>query len=42
MIKKAIKQAVSLVKNGLKSWIYSPVHEGWQGTATEGFMDIYK
>jgi hypothetical protein len=37
-----MNQTVSLPKNGLKSWLYSPVHDGWQDMAEEEGMSIYK
>jgi len=37
-----MNQAVSLPKNGLKSWLYSPVHDGCQDMAEEGLISIYK
>jgi hypothetical protein len=37
-----MNQAVSLPQNGLKSWLYSPAHDGWQGMAEEAWVSIYK
>jgi len=42
MIKNSMNQVVSLPKNGLKFWLYPPVHNGWQDMAEEGWVRIYR